>query len=78
MCRRELARDTEQEFWCLATMTEAYFGLGDRDASEDARAAALAIEHADWMVETLDAQIGRLRRLLEKHGHLLNPASAGG
>jgi hypothetical protein len=72
------ARDGEQQFWCLATKAEAHFGLGELDAYEQTRAEAQAIDHADWMMVTFDAQIGRLRALLEKHGHLLNPPWSGG
>jgi hypothetical protein len=30
------------------------------------------------MMATFDAQIGRLRALLEQHGHLINPPWPGG
>lgn len=72
------ARDTEQEFWCLATKAEAQVGLGELDAFERVRSEAQALEHADWMMTTFDQQITRLRSLLEKHGHLLNPPWPGG
>lgn len=71
------ARDKEQEFWCLATKAEAHFGLGDLEAYEKTRSEAEALEHADWMMATFDEQIERLRKLLEKHGHLLNPPWPG-
>jgi hypothetical protein len=71
------ARDRERQFWCLATKAEAHFGVGELDAYEKTRAEAQALEHADWMMATCDAQIGRLQTLLEKHGHLLNPPWPG-
>jgi hypothetical protein len=72
------ARDRERQFWCLATKAEALFGLGELDAYEKTRAEAQALDHADWMMATFDAQIGRLRALVEKHGHLINPPWPGG
>jgi|RhiMetdeSRZDD1v2_1073273.scaffolds.fasta_scaffold111470_1 tetratricopeptide repeat protein len=67
------ARDKDQEFWCLATKAEAHFGLGEMAAYQQARSAAQALEHANWMMDTFNEQIGRLRSLLETHGHLLTP-----
>jgi hypothetical protein len=72
------ARDGEQQFWCLATKAEAHFGLGELEAYEKTRAEAQALEHADWMIATFDAQIDRLQTLLGRHGHLLNPPWPGG
>lgn len=71
------ARDREQKFWCLATKGEAHFGLGDVKIYELTRATAQALKPADWMMETFDEQVARLRGLLEKHGHLLNPSWTG-
>jgi hypothetical protein len=65
------ARDVEQEFWCLATQAEAYFGLGDLEAYEKTRSELQALSHADWMIGTFEAQVERLSTLLKKHGHLL-------
>lgn len=71
------ARDQEQKFWCLVTKGEAHFGLGDMKIYEQTRATAQALNPADWMMETFDGQVARLRGLLEKYGHLLNPPWAG-
>jgi len=65
------AHDEEQEFWCLATQAEAYFGLGDLAAYEKTRSELQALAPADWMIETFTAQVERLSLLLKKHGHLL-------
>jgi hypothetical protein len=66
-------RDKEQKFWSLATKAEAYFGLGEFDLYQQTLAAVEESQGHDWMMETFKEQIGRLRALLEKHGHLLNP-----
>ncbi len=67
------ARDLEEKFWLHATQAEAYFGLGEIIEYETSRSAARALRPAAWMMESFDQQIGRLKSLLEKHGHLLNP-----
>jgi MAP3K TRAFs-binding domain len=72
-CRDQRARDQEQEFWALATKAEAHFGLGEHEAYVEARAEAGRVQSADWMLGTLDGQVERLRGLLTKHGHLLEP-----
>jgi hypothetical protein len=69
------ARDKEQAFWCLVTEAEARFGLGEMEKYEQLRSQAEALSSASWMMSSFDEQIGRLRELLAKHGHLLTPAS---
>ncbi len=75
--KEQSARDREQHFWCLATKAEALFGLGEIEAYRRTRSEAEALSHATWMVGTLDDQIEKLKRLLEKHGHLLDPPWPG-
>lgn len=62
-----------QKFWCLATKAEAHYGLGEMADYEKTRADAQALDHAGWMLQTLDQQIASLRGLLAQHGHLLDP-----
>ena len=78
--KEQRARDHEQEFWCLATKAEAHFGIGEMDSYTRTRAEAQGLDPAPvmWMMTTFDEQIGRLRKLLEKQGHLLNPPWPGG
>lgn len=63
----------EQKFWILINKAEAYFGLGDFKAYHKARNEAAAVEHAEWMMKSLDDQIAKLRKLLIAKGDLLNP-----
>ncbi len=79
LARDQLARDREQEFWCLATKAEAQFGIGEPEAYAATRAEAEGLDPppAGWMIESFDGQIIRLRSLLEKHGHLLDPPWRG-
>jgi hypothetical protein len=53
--------------------TPAAFGLALLQTCEQAHTQAQAISPVDWMMKTFEAQIKRLRALLEKHGHPLNP-----
>ncbi|MGZ8211155.1 MAG: tetratricopeptide repeat-containing protein, partial [Burkholderiales bacterium] len=71
MVADQRAWELGEKFWCLATKAEAHFGLGETAAYEQARAAAHALPVADWMRASLDEQVERLKRLLDKHGHLL-------
>jgi hypothetical protein len=63
----------EQKYWILINKAEANFGLGEFEAYKEAREQASAVEHADWMMQSLDEQIVKLRELLVVKGDLLNP-----
>ncbi len=67
------AKTRDQKFWVTASKAEAYFGLGNMPAYEETKSEAKSLAHADWMMETFEQQINKLKILLEKHGHLLNP-----
>jgi hypothetical protein len=71
------ARDREQKFWCLATKAEAYFGLGQLDDYERILSEMRELGAPKWMMETSNQQIEKLRNLLAKNGHLLNPPWPG-
>lgn len=70
---QQQAAENEQKFWILVNKAEAHFGLGQLEEYKKARTEARAIEHASWMMNSFDQQVNKLRKLLEKHGHLLNP-----
>lgn len=67
------ARDREQKFWCLTTKAEAHLGLGELGDYERAWSEAESVKTPAWMMQPRERQVGKLRGLLEKHGHLLNP-----
>ena len=67
------ARDREQKFWCLATEAEAHLGLGQFGEYEKTLSEARSTPHAQWMFETMEQQIERLSKLLEKYGLLVQP-----
>lgn len=64
----------EQKFWIFVNKAEAHFALGEFDEYKKALDAAKLIEHKPWMMESFQEQVAKLRILLERNGHLLNPA----
>lgn len=64
----------EQKFWIFVNKAEAHYALGEFEEYKNAVAAAKLIEHKPWMMESFEEQIAKLRILLERNGHLLNPA----
>lgn len=66
--------NNEQKFWVYVNKAEAHFALGEFEAYGKAVAAARQIDHKPWMMESFEEQVGKLRVLLERNGHLLNPA----
>jgi len=63
----------EQKFWIFVNKAEAHFALGEFDEYKKALDAAKLIEHKPWMMESFEEQVSKLRILLERNGHLLNP-----
>lgn len=66
--------NNQQKFWIYVNKAEAHFALGEFEESENAIALAKLIEHKPWMMESFEEQRAKLRVLLERNGHLLNPA----
>ncbi len=65
--------ETEQKFWILVNKAEAHYGLGEMEEYQSAIQRANEVEHEPWMMRSFDEQIAEIKRLMEKHGHLLNP-----
>lgn len=53
-------------YWVKATMGEAYLGLGDEAKSQQVLAETYPQATAEWMVQSTQEQISRLKSLLEK------------
>jgi hypothetical protein len=72
--------DSNEPYWVLATLAEAWTGLGDETKSQAYQSQALALNPppAQWMVSSTQEQLNKLRGLIEdaqlKHG--LKPAQA--
>ncbi len=54
----------QPRYWLLATMAEAYLGVGDETNAEKSFNDAAAIASADWMKESTTEQMNKLRALL--------------
>jgi hypothetical protein len=65
--------NNEQKFWIYANKAEAHFALGEFEEYKKAIDAAKLIGYKQWMIESFEEQQGKLRILLERNGHLLNP-----
>jgi tetratricopeptide (TPR) repeat protein len=65
-CERSLqvAGDPAAKYWVLATLWEAAFGIGDRDAATRWQQAAEAAAPEPWMLDSTRSQIQRLDQLL--------------
>ncbi len=70
---RQQSYNNEQKFWIFVNKAEAHFALGEFDEYKKAVDDARLIEHKPWMIESFEEQVAKLRILLERNGHLLNP-----
>ena len=61
----------------LKTRAEALFGLGRTDDAKAAMTEASRIAPAEWMVETSQEQLERLRRILAAQKTAVTPAAPG-
>ena len=59
-----LQKYQESKYWVLATLAEAYFGLGESEKAAQQQKGAYAVASADWMKETTQKQLDELRALL--------------
>ncbi len=69
--------DNKQIFWILANRAEAHYALGDMEEYKKAFAKAQEVDHTDWMMKAHDDQHAKLKAIMKKYGHLLNPAWEG-
>ena len=63
--------NNEQKFWTLVNKAEAHFGLGEFEEYKKTIQQATAIPHSDWMMQSFQEQVDKLRVLLDKYGTLL-------
>jgi len=57
--------DKEQLFWILINRAEANFGLGNISEYEKAIADAALITHDEWMMDSLEEQIEKLKKMVK-------------
>ena len=55
----------EEKYWIMATLYEACVGMGQEDEAKEWKTKGDEISKADWMLETRDRQVAKLRKLLE-------------
>lgn len=65
--------DNDEMFWIKINKAECHYGLGEMENYRKAIEAAKAIEHEDWMMQAFYDQQTKLKVLMMKYGHLLNP-----
>ena len=72
--QKQRADNNTQKFWVFVNKAEAHFALGEFEDYKRAVDFARLIEHKPWMMDSFEEQLAKLRILLERNGHLLNPA----
>jgi hypothetical protein len=55
----------EDRYWVVATMAEAWTGLGEESKAQESLAQAKVLNPSDWMVETTERQLVALKKLLK-------------
>ena len=73
MMDKDRAYYNEQKFWITVNKAEAHFGLGDFDEYKRLTQLAKTMNYKPWMMESFEEQVAKLRILMQKNGHLLNP-----
>jgi hypothetical protein len=67
ICEKELADGSpsdQSRYWVIATMAEAYLGIGDEAQAEKRFNEAAAVASQNWMSESTREQMSKLRPLL--------------
>lgn len=67
ICEEELADGSlsdESRYWVIATMAEAYLGIGDEAQAEKRLKDAASVASENWMTESIKEQMSKLRSLL--------------
>lgn len=68
LCSQALTAATvpDERYWILATMAEAYLGLGDQDRSSQIMSRIREVSSAPGMIESTEQQIKKLAELLSQ------------
>lgn len=61
----EFIENEEQKFWVQATLVEAYLGTGQVKQAEALRKKLSKTGPENWMLQTMDDQLGKLSKLLK-------------
>ena len=63
--------DSYEKFWLQGTLVEALYGIGEKEQAEELKAKAVAEAPEQWMVKSLDEQLGKLKAFLDAQSSLL-------
>jgi hypothetical protein len=63
--------DSNKRYWVIATLYEAAVGLGDEQAIADWEAKAKSMPVPNWMQETCESQVAKLKHLLDQYAELI-------
>lgn len=58
----------EDRYWVMATMAEAWAGLGEESEAQKSLRQAKLLDPSIWMAETTERQLSALKKLLEARG----------
>lgn len=68
--RSAFIEESEQKFWVQASLVEAYLGTNQKEQSDNLKTAIIAGNiywtPAQWMIDTMNEQLDKLSKLLEK------------
>lgn len=67
----EQLEDINKRFWVMASLYEAAVGLGDGQAIADWEAKAKSMPVPNWMQETCENQVAKLKHLLDQYAELI-------
>ncbi|MBE9487299.1 MAG: DUF4071 domain-containing protein, partial [Chloroflexi bacterium] len=62
--RQDKFDDRGDKYWVVATLEEAFFGLGDEENYNKLKQYALSLVEADWERKSTDEQIAKLKDLI--------------
>lgn len=61
---KDAGQSADSKYWILATMAEAYLGMGDEANADKSLQEAAALASAGWMKDSTQEQVNKLRALL--------------
>jgi hypothetical protein len=68
----EQLEDINKRFWVIATLYEAAVGLGDEQAIADWEVRVKAIPVPNWMQDTCENQVTKLKHMLAQYAELIS------
>ncbi|MEP7237790.1 MAG: TRAFs-binding domain-containing protein [Ferruginibacter sp.] len=63
--QKQFIENKADQFWIEATLVEAYFGIGNKDKSDELKNKIAATVPEGWMIGSLNEQLEKLSKLIE-------------